>query len=172
MHHLVTWALRAALVVVGLGTLAVQGLILPLAALDMSRGDDDVAFDELDLTARAVLALALLLGVVVCVQVVLVCTWRLLTMVRRGTVFSHAAFRFVDVTAGAIAVAAALVFGIACALAPGEDVAPGVVLLVCLASAATGGVALLVWVLRSLLAQAVARDAEARELQAELSEVI
>ena len=29
-------------------------------------------------------------------QVALVCVWRLVTMVRRGTVFSHAAFRYVD----------------------------------------------------------------------------
>ncbi|MBT2535360.1 DUF2975 domain-containing protein [Arthrobacter sp. ISL-69] len=35
----------------------------------------------------------------------LVCVWRLLTMVRRGTVFSHAAFRYVDVVTGAVAAA-------------------------------------------------------------------
>src|SRR5262249_52937073 len=38
----------------------------------------------------------------VSVQVALVCVWRLVTMVRRGTVFSHAAFRYVDVMIGAI----------------------------------------------------------------------
>ena len=37
-----------------------------------------------------------------------VCVWRLLTMVRRGTVFSHAAFRYVDIVIGAIAAASVL----------------------------------------------------------------
>ena len=34
---------------------------------------------------------------IVCVQVTAVCVWQLLTMVRRDTVFSAAAFRYVDV---------------------------------------------------------------------------
>ncbi len=53
-------------------------------------------------------------------------------------------------------------------LAPGEAVAPGVVLLVGGAGGLVAGVALIVLVLRMLLAQAVARDAEATQLQAEL----
>lgn len=39
-------------------------------------------------------------------QVALVCVWRLVTAVRRGTVSSHAAFRYVDVVIGAIVGAA------------------------------------------------------------------
>ena len=38
---------------------------------------------------------------IVTIQVIVVCVWRLLTMVARGTVFSHAAFRYVDVMFGA-----------------------------------------------------------------------
>ena len=86
--------------------------------------------------------------------VVLVCVWRLVTMVRRGTVFSHAAFRYVDVVIGAIAAAAVLVFALAVVLAPGEAVAPGVVLLVCGVALGVLGVALIVFVQRMLLAQA------------------
>jgi NhaP-type Na+/H+ or K+/H+ antiporter len=73
---------------------------------------------------------------------------------------------------GAIAVASVLTFGIAVVLAPGEAVAPGIVLLVCGASVIVAGVALIVLVLRMLLAQAVARDVEAQHLRAELNEVI
>jgi NhaP-type Na+/H+ or K+/H+ antiporter len=105
-------------------------------------------------------------------QVSAVCVWRLLTMVRRGTVFSHAAFRYVDIVIGAVAAASALTFGMAVTLAPGDAVAPGIVLLICGASLVVAGVALIVLVLRMLLAQAVARDAEAHHLQAELNEVI
>ena len=64
-------------------------------------------------------------------QVTAVCVWRLLPMVRRGTVFSHAAFRYVDIVVGAIAAASALTFGLAVTLAPGEAVPPGMVLLIC-----------------------------------------
>ena len=34
-------------------------------------------------------------------RVILMCTWRLSTMVRRETVFSHAAFRYVEIMTSA-----------------------------------------------------------------------
>jgi hypothetical protein len=64
-----------------------------------------------------------------------------------------------------------LVLVLAVALAPGE-VAPGVVALLCGASLVIAGVALVVVVMRALLAQAIAREREARELRSELDEVI
>lgn len=60
---------------------------------------------------------------------------------------------------------------LAVALAP-TTVAPGVVGLACGAAVVVAEVALVVYVQRMLLAQAVARDAQARELQSELDEVI
>lgn len=93
-------------------------------------------------------------------------------MVQRRTVFSRPAFRFVDVIIGAIAFASLLLFVLGWVLAPGEAVAPGVVLLIGGAAATIAGIALIVLVLRTLLAQAVARDLEATLLQAELDEVI
>ena len=117
------------------------------------------------------LGVFLVLGILT-IQVTMVCVWSLLTMVRRGTVFSHAAFRYVDVVIGAVAVASLLTFGLGVTLAPGEAVAPGIVLLIGGAAVLVAGVALVVLVLRMLLAQAVARDAEAHHLQAELDEVV
>jgi NhaP-type Na+/H+ or K+/H+ antiporter len=87
-------------------------------------------------------------------------------------VFSNAAFRYVDIVIGAIAMAAVLTFALAVTLAPGEDVAPGIVGLICGLSVVVAGVALIVLVLRLLLVQAVARDTEAQHLRAELDEVI
>ncbi|MEV0156078.1 DUF2975 domain-containing protein [Micromonospora sp. NPDC050686] len=62
----------------------------------------------------------------VSVQVALVCVWRLVTMVRRGTVFSHAAFRYVDVVIGAIVAAALVWFAVTALNAPGQRADPGV----------------------------------------------
>ncbi|MCU1419362.1 MAG: transporter, partial [Mycetocola sp.] len=104
-------------------------------------------------------------------QVSAVCVWRLLTMVRRGSVFTPAAFRYVDVIIGAIAMASLLTFLLAILLAPG-DVAPGIVGLLCGAALVIAGVVLIVLVLRALLTQAVAREIEAQQLRSELNEVI
>lgn len=163
MGKLTVLALRIVIALVLAGSLFVQVWMVPLLSADL-QGAGAADGPRITLLAITVLGIA-------CVQVTALCVWRLLTMVRRGTVFSNAAFRFVDIIFGAISAAALLVFGIAVLLAPG-DVAPGVVLLICGAALMTGGVALLVLVLRTLLAQAVARDAEARHLRSELDEVI
>ncbi|MGO4147418.1 DUF2975 domain-containing protein [Paenarthrobacter sp. YAF11_1] len=163
MGKLTILALRVVIALVLAGSLFVQVRMVPLLSTDlMEAGAPD--------GPRIALLAIVVLGIL-CVQVVAVCVWRLLTMVRRGTVFSHRAFRFVDVIFGAIAFAAVLMFAIAVILAPGET-APGIVLLICGAALMIGGVALVVLVMRTLLAQAVARDVEAAGLRAELDEVI
>jgi Protein of unknown function (DUF2975) len=134
-------------------------------AIDLEELNPDHAYLRTPLLVIAVLG-------IVTVQVVFVCVWRLVTMVRRGTVFSHAAFRYVDVVIGTIAAASLLTFGLGVVLAPGEAVAPGIVLLIGGAGVLFAGIALIVLVMRMLLVQAVARDAEAHNLQAELDEVI
>jgi Protein of unknown function (DUF2975) len=165
MGSLTVLALRIVLVMVFFGSLFVQGVMLPLLAADLDGLDPDFAY------LRTPLIAIFLLGIVT-IQVVLVCVWRLLTMVRRGTVFSHAAFRYVDVVFCAVLVASMLTFALGALLAPGEAVAPGIVLLIGGLGVMVAGGALIVLVLRMLLAQAVARDAEANDLQAELDEVI
>jgi hypothetical protein len=170
MGNLALHALRVVLAICLAGTLFVQVVMVPLLAVDL-QAEEGLILGSLQLPALAVVFLCLVLLGIVTIQVTLVCVWRLLTMVRRGTVFSHAAFRYVDIVIGAIAVASVLMFGIAVTLAPGE-IAPGIVLLVCGASLMIAGVALIVYVMRMLLAQAVARDTEANNLRAELDEVI
>ncbi|MFF5898072.1 DUF2975 domain-containing protein [Streptomyces argenteolus] len=165
MGRLPVLALRAVLAMLLTGSAFVQAVMVPLLAADLDGLDTEYAY------LRAPLLLIVFLGVVT-VEVVLVCVWRLVTMVRRGTVFTHAAFRHVHVVIGAVVAAALLVFTLGALLAPGEAVAPGVVLLVGGAGVAVLGVALVVFVLRMLLAQAVARDVEATQMRAELNEVI
>ena len=162
MGKLTVLALRIVLAMVLAGSLFVQAVMMPLLWTDL---------EEAPAAARTSLIVIVILGIVT-VQVTALCVWRLLTMVRRGTVFSHAAFRYVDIVFGAIATASLLTFAMGVVLAPGEAVAPGIVLLVGGAGVMIAGVALIVMVLRMLLAQAVARDVEANHLRAELDEVI
>lgn len=105
-------------------------------------------------------------------QAALVSVWRLVSMVRRGTVFSHAAFRYVDIVIGAIVTAALLWLAVTVINAPGQRDDPGVTLIMGGISLAILGVALIVLVLRMLLTQAVALDAEATQMRDELDEVI
>ena len=165
MGRLTVLALRGVLVALLAGSVFVQAVMVPLLGRDLDEADTDLAHPP------AVFLVTVILGIVTA-QVVLVCVWRLVTMVRRGTVFSHAAFRYVHIVIGAFVAAALLMFTLGVLLAPGEAVAPGIVLLIGGAVMAILGVALVVLVLRMLLAQAVARDVEAAQMQAELAEVI
>ncbi|MCD9875909.1 DUF2975 domain-containing protein [Streptomyces guryensis] len=163
MGKLAVRALRAVLVVVLVGTVFVQaGMVWVLIT------GSDPEDGSLPLTALRVITI---LGMV-SVQVALVCVWRLVAMVRRGTVFSHAAFRYVDGVIGAIVAAALLWFTVTGVNAPGQRDDPGVTVIMAGIGLAVLGVALIVLVLRMLLVQAVARDVEAAQMQAELDEVI
>lgn len=160
MGTVMAMALRALLGLLLAGTLFVQTVMVPLVEVDA-----DLADRHVPLRVLAVLG-------VVTVQIVAICVWRLVTMVRRGTVFSDVSFRYVDGVLGALVTAALVMFVLGFVLAPGEAVAPGIVLLLGAGGVALLGVALLVVVLRTLLAQAVARDVEATRMQAELDAVI
>lgn len=118
MGRLTVLALRIVLALVLAGSLFVQVVMVPLLAVDLKEVGQDLA------DVRTPIVVIGVLGIVT-IQVTLVCVWRLLTMVRRGTVFSHAAFRYVDVVIGAAAAASLLTFGLAATLAPGEAAPPG-----------------------------------------------
>ena len=163
MGKLTVRALRAVLALVLAGTVLVQaGMVWAL----VSGGDPEDG--SLPLTPLRVVTIVGMVSV----QVAVICVWRLVTMVRRGTVFSHAAFRYVDIVIGAIVAAALVWFAVTALNAPGQRADPGVTVLMGGAGVAILGVALIVLLLRMLLAQAVARDTEAAQLQAELDEVI
>ncbi|GIH97323.1 DUF2975 domain-containing protein [Planobispora siamensis] len=165
MGKLTVHALRVVLALLFAGSVFVQAVMVPLLASDMEDLRPEYAY------LRTPFILIIVLGVLAA-QVILVCVWRLVTMVRRGTVFSNAAFRYVDIVIGSLVAASLVVFSLAVLLAPGEPVPPGIVLLICGAALAVLGGALVVLVMRMLLAQAVARDVEAKQMQAELDEVI
>jgi hypothetical protein len=161
MGRVMIAVLRVVIVLSLAGALLVQTVIVPLLWADLA---GEAPWGRVALVTIVVLF-------VLTLEVGAVCIWRLLTMVRRGSVFSAAAFRYVDVIIGAVAAAAVIVFALAVVLAPGP-IAPGVVGLICGAALVIAGVALLVVVMRMLLAQAIDREAEARRLKTELSRVV
>ena len=161
MGNLTIYILRAVIAISLAGSLVVQTVLLPLIWADLEKEA---------MPARIGFVVILGLGVLT-MQIFAICVWRLLTLVRRGAVFSQRAFRYVDVIIGAIAAAAVLTLALAVLLAPG-GVAPGIVGLICGASCVLMGMALLVVVMRRLLVQAIDRDAEARALRSELDEVV
>lgn len=158
--------LRGIVVIALLGSLVVQWGFIPLAWWQ-SRPDAVT-------TALAVIGI---LGVLA-LQVIGVCILRLLGLVRRGRVFSPRAFRYVDVITASLGAGALLVLSIAVVGAianrttPGDEVAPGLVGLICGIALVIAGVALVVHVQRQLLAQATRTLARAEHLQSELDEVI
>ena len=163
MGKLTVGALHAVLVVVLAGTVFVQaGMVWALVS------GSDPEDGSLPLTPLRVITIVGMVSV----QVALVCVWRLVTMVRRGTVFSFAAFRYVDVVIGAVVAAALVWFAVTVLNAPDQRNDPSVTVIMGGVGVAILGVALLVLVLRMLLAQTVARDVEATQLQTELDEMI
>jgi hypothetical protein len=150
MDKLTILALRIVIALCLAGSLFVQVVLVPLFWLDL---------EDVELWARISLIVIIVLGIVT-MQVTAVCVWQLLSMVRKGSVIF-----------GAVAAASVLVFALAVLLAPG-GAAPGIVGLICGISLAVAGAALVVLVLRMLLTQALARDAEVQHLRSELDEVI
>jgi hypothetical protein len=165
------WVMRTLRVVIGTaltGSVIVQAALVALLWWGSEEGPTGLG---LSLAVIGVLGVATL-------QVIAVCIWRLLTMVSRSTVFSPAAFRFVDPIIAAVGAAAVLTFSLAVVArfanhaTPGDEVAPGLVGLVCGFALVLAGAALVVQVMRTLLAQAVALDVQAKRLQSELDRVI
>lgn len=161
MGTLTIRALRVVIALSLLGSLFVQAVMLPLLWIDLHNAP---------LAPRIAIIAIIALGIVT-LQVCAVCVWILLTLVRRGSVFSARAFRYVDVIIGAVATASLLTFAMAVVLAP-TDIAPGIVGLFCGAGLVIAGVALVVVVMRALLRQAMNREVEAAQLRSELNEVI
>ena len=94
-----------------------------------------------------------------CVQVVIVCTWKLLTLVEDDRIFSAASMVWVDAIVGAIAAAWLLLLGtfVWSLVSVGLPGPPLVLLLLLVAGAVVG---LLVVVMRALLQQATTLRAD------------
>lgn len=159
-------ALRIVLAMVLAGSLFVQTVMVPMLAKDLREDFNDEIAD-----VAAQIIVIVVLGFVT-IQVASICIWKLLSLLRRDALFSDASFRYVDAIIGSAVAASLLAFSLGVVLAPGESVAPGVVLLIGGVAVVLAGIGLIVLLMRMLLVQAISRDAQASNLEHELSEVI
>ncbi len=126
--------------------------VLPSMYDDWVRGSPELANSSWLLTVSALELL--------CVQVVILCTWRLLTMVKHDRIFSEESLVWVNVIVGAMAAAWVLLLGTFLYVV-GHDRPPGLLAAMLLLMLVAGAVmGLLMVVMRALLRQATTLRAE------------
>lgn len=104
-------------------------------------------------------------ALLVCVEVVLVCVWRLLSLTAQNEIFDEAAFRWVDAVIAAVGAAWLLIIAGLAVLWQAGAGGPAIALAGLLALITAAGLALVVVVMRGLLRSATA-------LRREMSEVV
>ena len=145
-EHRAVAALRVFLVVLFGLLVLFQTMSLPGQFRYMAEQDPEHAYLRWPATAVTVFW-------VLCVQVVVVATWRLLTLVQRDRIFSPAAFAWVDLIVWAIVAAGVVLVG--ALLYVGFNASdPGLPLLLFLMSVGVAVLGLLMVVMRALLHQA------------------
>lgn len=151
-------ALRVCLVALMLGLLVAQVLIIPLLAHEAAREAPEVAYLRWPYTVAAIV-------VVACVQLAVVCVWRLLGFVRTGSIFSPRALMWVSriIWSGVAATTVLVVMFVH--LSAINAMPPWIFLLLTGGIVGGASLALLLVVMRALLVRAT-------ELETDLSEVI
>ena len=158
MTRALSVTLRILLIVVFVGSLAIQAVILPLFSWEAARELPEVAYLRIPY-------LALTIAMVACVQAALVAVWALLGMVRKRVIFNARALRWVDVIIAAGLIGSLIAGGILIHLTVFINAGPPVVVLALFAVATVGlTVSLLVVVMRGLLRQATTLEGELAEV--------
>jgi hypothetical protein len=123
-----------------------QVMSLPGQFAYMAKESPDLAYLRWPMTAVSVFW-------VLCVQIIVVCTWKLLTMVKDDRIFSDAAFAWVDAILGSIVAAWVVLLGVFLYIGFKAD-DPGLPLLLFLLLTGVAVLGLLMIVMRALLRQA------------------
>lgn len=158
MQPRVTFTLKTLIAVLLLLLVMAQVGMIPAVAATTALQNPDLAFLRVPGIIGGIFFLAL-------VQVVLLCIWKLLSLVRGEKIFSQRAFRYVDVIIGAMVVAAVLLAASLVVIYAARAVNPGILLLGVLGVVVGIALALLVVVMRGLLRKAL-------ELEQDMSEVV
>lgn len=158
MHRATIAALKALLVAMIAILLVCQLFVVPWVAGVFA--DAYPEFSRLQIPGIVISVLFLL-----CVELVLVCVWRLLSMVRKSVIFSKSAFAWVDIILWSIVAATLLIAVSMGILSAAGATTPSVMLLCALGVVVGSALALLIVVIRGLLRNA-------HQLQQDLSEVV
>ena len=144
----VVTALRSSIIALLALLVLLQVFSLPGQFRHTAQEDPDLADLRWPLTALAVFWVG-------CAQVVVVATWRLLSLVQADRIFSEVSFRWVDAILGAIGAAWAVLLGVFLVAGLNAD-DPGPIVLLGLLLVAVAVLGLLMVVMRALLKQATA----------------
>lgn len=144
----IVWSLRLVLAALFALLFVLETFSLPGQFAHMARENPDDANFRWPLTAVTVFW-------VVCAQVVIVSTWKLLTLVHQDRIFTDASRRWVDVIVGAIAAAWLVLVGVFLAVGFTAD-DPGLPLLLFVILVGGTVFGLLMIVMRALLHEATA----------------
>ena len=158
MNHASTLLLRMLLVTTIALLLVAQVIALPATAAQWASRFPELAW-------LRVPGIVIAIAFIVCVQIVLVCLWRMLGFIRNDGPFSARSLSYITVIIAAIVIADLLIVAALVLLAVGNAANPSVLLLGCFGVVVGAALALLVGVLRELLRKAL-------ELQHDLSEVV
>ncbi|GAB3069857.1 DUF2975 domain-containing protein [Micromonospora schwarzwaldensis] len=139
-------ALRAFLVLLFGILVLFQTMSLPGQFAHLARENPEMAYLRWPATAVTVFW-------VLCVQVVIVCTWQLLTLVRTDRIFTEASLAWVDGIVWAVAAAWVVLVGVFLYVGLHAD-DPGLPLLLFLLTTGVSVLGLLMVVMRALLRQA------------------
>ena len=145
--YLAVTALRILLVVAFALLLLFQVMSLPGQFAHMAAESPQLAYLQWPLTVFSIVEL-------LCVQAVIVSTWKLLTLVKHDRIFSKASLAWVDVIVWAVVAAWTLLVGVFLFVGFNAD-DPGMPLLLFLFVVAGAVLALLLVVLRAVLRQAI-----------------
>ncbi|MEV0291649.1 MULTISPECIES: DUF2975 domain-containing protein [unclassified Kribbella] len=144
--HRVVVPLRVLLVMLFAGLVVAQVMSMPGQFAYMAKEQPDLAYLRWPLTIWSILEL-------LCIQVVIVCTWKLLTLVASDRIFSEDAFAWVDAIIWALGAGWVLFLGVFVYLGVLAD-DPGLPILMFGIVLVGGVLVLLMVVMRALLRQA------------------
>ena len=158
MHRTAIVTLKTLILVLMALLLVCQVAVVPAVAQQMVDRSPQLGYLQVP-------GIIVTVGFLLCVQVALVCVWRLLSLVRASIIFSDTAFTYVNIVLGLVALATLLIVGSFITLAIAGAASPSVTILCWLGIVVGSGLSLLVVVMRGLLRQA-------SQLERDLAEVV